>query len=203
MKYFIIFIVLIISISSFGQNKKDDTASKDEYRNEGYFNITKLSYITTNSLKRDISIPGEGGFFSEPDASNAYAWSFQTINGYFISPQFSLGVGVGLDGHNNPNFNTFPVFLDARVYLEDEANTFYTCLDIGPTIRFGGEAETLRKGVLFNIGLGYKFKVQNRLFLVSDIFYSHKTVSLTDEGIGVSDDTVKSNGVGISLGVIF
>ena len=203
MKKFILFTILIISISSFSQNDVSSDITRDENRNKGYFNITRLSYITMSSLKQELFIEGEGNFFSDIDTGGAHAWSLQTINGYFISPHFSLGVGIGLDGHHDPNFNTFPVFLDARAYSADEADTFYTYLNIGPTIKFGGNNSKFRKGVLFNIGLGYKFKVQNRLFLVSDIFYSHKTVSLTNEGIGTSDNVIIANGVGISLGLIF
>ena len=66
-----------------------------------------------------------------------------------------------------------------------------------------GIAYWQNKGVIFNFGIGYKFQLTENLFMVSDVFYSHKTVSLTDEGIGTSDNVVKVNGFGISFGAIF
>ena len=127
----------------------------------------------------------------------------QTINGYFISPYFSLGIAIGIDGYHNPKFNTLPVMLDIRTYMSDEEDSFYAFLDIGPSIRIGGENSDLKKGMVFNIGAGYKFKIAENLFVISDISYSHKTVSLTDEWIGTSDFIIKVNGVGLNLGIIF
>ncbi|WP_340154728.1 hypothetical protein [uncultured Winogradskyella sp.] len=200
MKNYILPILLLTSILSFAQNNSEN---KDFNKNEGYFNITKIGYIKVNELRQEVHIPGEGTFFSEPDTDNSHAWSLQTINGYFISPYFSLGIAVGLDGYHNPNFNTLPVLLDIRTYLTDEEDSFYAFLDIGPSLRIGGENSELRKGMVFNIGAGYKFKVAENLFLISDISYSHKTISLTDEWIGTSDSTIKANGVGLNLGIIF
>jgi len=65
-----------------------------------------------------------------------------------------LVIGIWLGGHHNPDFNTLPKFLDARVYLADDEDSLYTFLDIGSTVRIGGENSTLRKGVLFNFGIG-------------------------------------------------
>jgi len=194
--------LILFTLNVFAQDV-DKLKAKDEFRNSGYFNITKIGYVAIHELKREIFVPGEGNFYSEPDSGGAHAWSLQTINGYFLSPYFSLGIGVGLDGYHKPTFNTLPVFLDVRAYISDEGDSFYSFLDIGPTLRIGGDNSELRKGVLFNIGLGYKYKVSNRLYLISDLSYSHKTVSLTDEGIKTSDDTIKANGIGLSLGIIF
>ena len=55
----------------------------------------------------------------------------------------------------------------------------------------------------FNIGLGYKFKISEKLFLISDLSYSHKNVSLTNEDIGTSDNIIKANGIGLNIGIIF
>lgn len=199
-----IYLILLISFYSFSQGTTNQNiSSSDTNKNEGYFNITKLSYLTTTSLKQELFIEGEGNFFGDLETGGAHAWSIQTINGYFISPSISLGLGIGLDGHHKPNFSTLPIFLDARAYFSDEGNSVYSYIDIGPTLKFGGDNSEFRKGVLFNFGIGYKFNVANNLFLVSDLFYSHKTVSLTDEGISTSDNIIKSNSIGLSIGVLF
>lgn len=125
----------------------------------------------------------------------------QTVNGYFISPYLSLGIAIGLDSDNN--FTTLPVMLDIRAYMSDKADSFYAFLDIGPTLKIGGKNSELRKGLAFNIGLGYKFKISEKLFLISDLSYSHKNVSLTNEDIGTSDNIIKANGIGLNIGIIF
>jgi hypothetical protein len=194
----ILLILLLTTFLSFAQNDFD---KGDVNKNEGFFNITKIGYIANTSVKQELFIEGEGNIFSELDNSESHAWSIQTINGYFISPYFSLGIAIGNDSYNN--FNTLPLLLDIRTYMSDEEDSFYAFLDIGPSLRIGGENSELRKGMVFNIGVGYKFKIAEKLFLISDLSYCHKTVSLTDEGIGTSDNIIKANGVGLNLGIIF
>ena len=89
MKVPVLALLAIIMFPSFGQvNKPLTDRSNDEYKNEGYFNITKFSFISVRELKQERFVPGEGGFFSELNADGAHVWSFQTINGLFISPYF-------------------------------------------------------------------------------------------------------------------
>ncbi|PWK20323.1 hypothetical protein [Xanthomarina spongicola] len=197
-----LYLLLFLSFYSFSQNEPENP-KKDVDKNKGYFNITKVSFSVITKLKKDIFIEGEGGFFSDLDTGGAHAWGIQTINGYFISPHFSLGIGIGLDGYHEPDFNTLPVVLDIRTYISDDENSIYVYLDVGPNIRLGGDSSEFRKGMALNLGFGYKFNVGENLFLVSDIFYSHKTVSLTNEGIRTSDYVIKANGTGLSLGFIF
>jgi hypothetical protein len=194
-------IVLFFPLLFYAQ--QDDDVNKGIHKNEGFFNITKISFSTTTKIRQELFIPERGNIFRDVEPNDSKAWSLHTINGFFLSPTLSLGLGIGLENHDNPNFNLLPIFLDARAYLSDEGESLYTFLDVGPTIRLGGDESGLNKGVIFNFGIGYKFQVINDLFMVSDAFYSHKTVSLTDEGIGTSDNFVKVNGFGISIGVIF
>ncbi len=202
MRNTLLLILFFTSYITFAQNQIDNKAT-DTQKNKGYFNITKIGYITNYNLKRDLFIEGVGGIYSELESERSHAWSLQTVNGYFLSPNFSLGVAIGLDGYHNPNFNTLPVLLDVRAYLSKKKNSVYSFLNIGPSLRLGGENSALRKGMVFNIGVGYKYKVGKKLFLVSDIGFSHKTISLTEEWISTSDDTVKANGIGFSIGIMF
>ena len=56
---------------------------------------------------------------------------------------------------------------------------------------------------LSGIILAEKFFFTKKLFLISDLSYSHKTISLTDEWIDKSDFVIKANGIGLNLGIIF
>ena len=56
----------------------------------------------------------------------------------FFSPYFSAGIGVGLDGYTNPNFNTLPIFLDIRTYFADEAKSGFLFMDYGTMAKIDG-----------------------------------------------------------------
>ena len=195
-------LISLSSLLSAGQNSQIK-AVDDIDKNIGFFNITKIGYVVNTSLKQEIFIEGEGNFFSETNPSSSGGWSIQTVNGYFLTPTFSLGVALGYENYQNPSFDALPIMLDTRLYFTEYDDSFYTYLNVGPNIRIGGNDSDLKKGVALNIGLGYKFKAGKNLFFVSDLSYNHRTISLTNEGIKTSDNIIKINGVGLSFGIIF
>lgn len=197
-KYLTVFAILI-SFNSFSQEAKIEEGKRE---NKGFFNITKISYIKAYEINRERFVSGEGNITSEPDASSTGARSLQTINGFFISENFSLGVGVGLDGYRKPTFNTLPVFVDIRFYLEETANSLFAFTDLGVALKLG-ETSSFDRGGIFNLGGGYRFPISSKINLISEVYFSHKSLSLTNEGLSTSDDLVRVNGIGFSLGIIF
>jgi hypothetical protein len=197
MKYF--YILALFTQFAFSQEAQPN---KDEYRNKGYFNITRFSYVAVGKIKQDLFIPGEGNFSNTLPSNKSNAFSLQTINGYFISPYFSVGVGVGLDGYSNPNINTFPIFVDIRAYFKDDFNSPFVFLDFGGLAKI---SDNFNRGNIFNVGAGYKIFVskKRRIALVPEIGWSAKTISLTDEKIKTSDNKVDITGVHLGLGIIF
>jgi hypothetical protein len=195
-------LILILLFSSSFCIAQENTGNKDLYRNKGYFNITRFSYQSVNKVEQDLFIPGEGNFSNQLPSNNANAFSFQTINGYFFSPYFSAGLGVGLDGYNDPNLNTLPVFLDVRAYLNDDFNSPFLFLDFGGLAKV---SDNFNKGSYFNIGAGYKVFVskKNRVALIPEIGWSAKNISLTDEGVRTSDNKLSVSGFQVGLGIIF
>ncbi|MCB0427566.1 MAG: outer membrane beta-barrel protein [Mangrovimonas sp.] len=186
--------VLLFSLKLFGQNAQEKIHS-DSNKNIGFFNITKVGLLGITEMKQEQFIEGEGTFAHELDTG--VAWNVQVINGYFLSPYFSLGIGVGLEWYSNPDFNTLPVVLDIRSYISDLENTPYLFLDVGPNIKLGNQSN-FKKGLSVNIGLGYKYQVSKGFFLVSDICYSYDKVNLSSP-----DDKIYAKGIGLSVGVIF
>lgn len=198
-KQFFIPIFLFISIYSFSQNQ--ETRTVDEYRNKGFFNITRFSYISVNEAKLETFSPSNGVVVTELPLDNSSAFSLQTINGYFFNPYFSAGIGVGLDGYRNPNFNTLPLFLDLRAYFIDAKASPYLYMDYGVLAKIEGGKNN---GSIFNIGVGYKFPInQNRLILVTDLSYSYKTISNDGLSIRTSESWTQIKGTMLSLGIIF
>lgn len=186
-------------MSSFSQNKQENNV--DEYRNKGYFNITRFSYIKVNEAKLETFSTTNGIVVTELPINKATAYSLQTINGYFFSPYFSAGIGIGLDGYSNPNFNTLPIFLDLRTYFNDGKSSPYLYTNYGTLVKIEGGKNN---GAIFNIGVGFKFPLnKNRFIMVTDISYSYKTISNDGLSIRRSESWTQIKGTMLSLGILF
>lgn len=189
-------ICLLVTCFAMAQNK----ISKDPYKNKGYFNITKYTRYHVNAATLYFEAADNGTTESNVKG-NAYGNSLQTINGYFLSPKFSLGLGVGLENFTEPNANTTPVFLDARYYLEDNYNSFYGYANAGVLAKLGN---TFRSGGLIGAGIGYKFFIDSdkKIALMTDVGYYHRLIDIPFENNPNTSDLIL-NGFQFSLGVIF
>lgn len=192
-------LLLSLFMSSFSQNKQENNV--DEYRNKGYFNITRFSYIKVNEAKLETFSTTNGIVVTELPINKATAYSLQTINGYFFSPYFSAGIGIGLDGYSNPNFNSLPIFLDLRTYFNDGKSSPYLYTNYGTLVKIEGGKNN---GAIFNIGVGFKFPLnKNRFIMVTDISYSYKTISNDGLSIRRSESWTQIKGTMLSLGILF
>lgn len=198
MKYIILIASLFLSLSIFSQESID---LKDRYKNKGFFNITKFTHYRINNAKLDFTAPDNSVTRTDAKGNNANGNSIQTINGYFVSPKFSLGLGLGLERFNNPGANTFPVFIDARYYLEDNYNSFYAFGNIGTLIKI---ADNYNKGGMVGAGIGYKFFINSSktIALVTDLGYNHRLIKVPFIDNPNTSDLLIS-GFSLSLGVIF
>lgn len=192
-------LLMFCTVCLFAQ--EDSEKDIDKYRNRGYFNITKLGYISVNNASLETFAIGEGVALTDLPSDNAHAFSFHTINGYFFNPFLSAGIGIGLDGYHDPNYNTLPVYLDVRGYLTDGFGSPYVYLNYGTLVKIENGPQN---GNMFNIGLGYKVPItDNRLVLVGDIGYSYKAVSNDGESINDSASYTMLKGIVFSVGVMF
>ncbi|MEO8761665.1 MAG: hypothetical protein ABI388_09560, partial [Bacteroidia bacterium] len=97
------------------------------------------------------------------------SFGIQTINGYLFNPNFSLGLGVGLDIYNYKAF--MPIFIDARYYFFQEKVTPYAAIGAGCALNIdnsyrpdifinpsiGIRFQLLKKNA-FNVGMGYRYQ---------------------------------------------
>lgn len=171
---------------------------RDPYKNKGLFNITKYTHYRVSVARlKNVS----EYITNVPNIKNQYGNGLQVINGYFINPKFSLGVGVGLEYFNPDYSDTFPIFLDMRYYLKDAYNSFYAYGDIGGLANLGGSFST---GTMLGGGIGYKFFINSRktIVLLTDAGYYHRSID-----INYSSNPRKSsliiNGFAFSIGVLF
>lgn len=184
------------------ENEEPQEIPKDAMHNKGFFNLTKISYTKITNLEEDLSVAGVGDITNDLETDGTNAFALQTINGYFLSPYISLGVGVGLEGFISPTINTFPAYADVRVYLENDYSSPFIFADYGTLLKIGDE---FRRGNMFAVGAGYKFFVgkEKRTSLITDLSFSGRNISMTDASFKDSDRTFTTRGISLGIGVIF
>lgn len=193
----ILIVILFITSFCFSQDK----VKKDPFKNKGYFNITRYSHLTVNKATLDFTAPDNSVVSSDTKQNGSNGNSLTTINGYFLSPRFSLGLGLGFERFNEPNSNHFPIFLDARYYLDNDFNTFYAFANGGV---FSKLDESFNKGGFIGAGIGYKFFIDDNrsICLVTDVGYYHRLIKLNFQNNPNESDLIL-NGVSLSLGLLF
>lgn len=72
------------------------------------------------------------------------------------------------------------LFLDARYYFKNSANTFFAYGDIGSSVKI---ADNFEKGPMYNLGIGYKFKVGEKIALTTGLGYADQSIKHDDESI--------------------
>lgn len=174
--------------------------SVDETHNKGFFNITQAGFINVKEAREEIFSPDFGTKAEKLSVDKAIAYSLQTINGFFISPNLSLGVGIGLDGYQNPDINTAPLYVDLRTYLLKGKNSPFLVIDYGWLLKFGNE---FKKGNMVKIGVGWKFPISKKICMIADVSFMAKGISLTNDSYTESRHIVDVKGSGVNFGFIF
>lgn len=192
MKNYILTLLSILCVTAiYAQNLK----SKDPYKNENFFGIVKFGIGLPLSVEHQ-----QGHISKELGSSKTSVYSLNAIGGWVIVPEFSVGLGLGLDGFHSPSSNTFPLYLDLRYYTKDEGNTWYGLLDYGRGLKLN---DTFRKGELIRIGVGYKFFTGNVCWL-ADMHYGQYDVSLDGEPIRKTQYLYSyKKALGFSIGILF
>jgi hypothetical protein len=103
--------------------------------------------------------------------------------GYYLTPQFSLGVGIGICNYIIPGkIQTIPVFADIRYYFE-RLPKLYTFVDIGASFF---NLKNLNRGFISDIGAGYEIYMGKRCILTPSIGYNQ--VVYNSRPYGISDN---------------
>ena len=152
-------------------------AQKITKQEKGYFNLTELGYHAAGSIVKETIFGG-----NEDPSNPGWGISVKNINGIFVNNNLSLGIGIGLDsyGFKNgnsdayPGFTTLPIFGDLRYYLKNKANTFFAYGDLGSSVAI---SDGFSRGLLYNIGIGYKFKVIPHLGMTASACYNFQAIN--------------------------
>jgi len=173
-------------------------SQSDEYKNKGFFNLSKVSFHFVDNISEHISTPLLG-YLEHYETDNAYAYSINTINGWFVFPWLSAGVGVGYEYQNTMKFHLVPAYIDLRAYLSKNGNAFYLFADYGVIAGLNNNVGT---GEMMNIGLGYKFFITKTLCITAGLGFNSYTlleVSGYPEPDPIHDFSVSSTSINIGF----
>lgn len=187
-------LIFFFSVLLGGLNAQD-LNRKDVFKNEGLFAIVKTGFGVPLNVEWQDGIET-----TKIGNSKSSLYFLDVIGGYYLIPELSLGIGVGLEGFHNPSSNTFPLYGDIRYYSEVEGNSWYASLSYGRNLELNN---TFRKGELIRLGLGYKF-FTGKVCWLADMHYGQYDVSLDGERIRKTQHSYSyRQTLGFSIGLMF
>lgn len=101
---------------------------------------------------------------------------------YNLNTKVSLGAGIGLDRYENAGYNTLPLFLTCYYSPLSKLPRAYTYTNLGYAI---DKSSTFTKGMLFDLGIGYRKMFRQHFGLNFQIGYNLK--QFRDEVIWVDE----------------
>lgn len=190
------FLLLFIVLSVFSNAQDDDNEMK------GFNHVIKFSaQKVTNSFLESFDTQN-GSVTTTLPTNDGVAFELGYTLGYFITPKLTLGLGLSFEGHQNPNANSAPVVINSTYYFKEYSNSGFMYLEAGKALALGGE---FRKGRIFNAGIGYRLPInQNETtFLISDIGVAFHDFSLDGQQPNKSDSLLTTQGIRLSIGLMF
>ena len=131
---------------------------------------------------------------------NSWIIRVNFLIGYYIIPRnLSIGIGLGIDGYNNPDLNTAPLYINIHYFFKQTRNTPYIYGAFGTLVKFGVIFE---RGIYGRLAFGYTFFVTPKLKIILDFSYTPVGISLTDQTYFNSADRLAIQGYGLSLGFV-
>jgi len=191
-----IFILTILLAATVVSQAQTNICKKGD-KNTGLFGLIQGSYIKNFHAYEETNIKNvDVNTQLNTKQSNAYSLNFIVVY-YVIPKRLTAGLGFGLDGYNNPNANTAPLYGDVRFYFTSERNIPFVYVEYGGMLQLGKE---FHKGQVARIGAGYRFFATKKLRMTADISFVAKSLSYTNEPVLRSKDALFIKGVGFTLG---
>lgn len=167
---------------------------------KGWFGNVRAGYTTYVSVINSEFTPTSGNRDIDIDA-NTRSISLNLVSGYRFSPHFSAGIGIGLDGIREPDFNTMPLFVDLKLYSDSGSNSIYMYLNAGKHVDLGIENSSFRTGGLLAVGLGYQFNLFDMAFQ-ADIGYHLKNLEINPPFNAGGSNRFDFKGININLAIL-
>lgn len=118
-------------------------------------------------------------------SSNSYS-NIQGVMGYYLTPNFSIGIGVGLSGYSNPGLNCMPLFANLKVHPFLNKKISLNS-DIGYSV-LSNEAK-IKAGFYTNISVGYKVWEFKKISLIPALGYNFCHYNITTK----SENKIQGN----------
>lgn len=135
-------------------------------KGEGFTNITTLSRGYGIGSVGTPARDNEGRF-----------WALNTVNGFHITRNISLGVGVGIEWYGD--YEMLPVYADLRYYpsLSEWAPFFYGDIGYG----LGVLDKDLDSGLMGGLGGGVQYSFNPKLALLASVGYRYQGATFLDK----------------------
>lgn len=168
--------------------------AQDINRNQKLSTGIEIRYLSTFNVGVDYLIG------PNTDFHGTYGKSLRFNLGYFFNPLIYCGLSIGADRYEVAAANTFPLTVNARYYLKDARNTFYTFVEGGPIISFSSASD---KGYTSALGIGYKFFISSKTCLTTSIGYNFEKSILDKADAAYFGDYLSRKSVLFSFGLLF
>lgn len=172
-----------------------------EYKNKGYFNLSKISYNKVTRMEEDYLENGIDNLVVKYSTNYVHGVSVQSINGWFLWPFLSVGIGLGYDYYNEQKLSIFPIFFDLRIYFSNSPNSFFLYSDIG-TILGATKTYYIKNGI-FTAGVGYKFFIGDKHCFTASIGLDGKTFAKSGYPAPNQVHAFIVNSTVVSIGYLF
>ncbi len=131
--------------------------SQEEFEKEGgaYY---KFSFATTLGLNEDFESKIEGETYGDRVyAGKTFlrlsAFFFETSVGYQFGKRAALGINLGYHYHSEQGLHFLPAYVNARINLSDNDDSFFIRSGYGQIFRINSDFES---GNIYKIGLGFQ-----------------------------------------------
>lgn len=177
-------------------------AQSFDKENDGLTLFTQFGLNVLKTKEREKPKPDGGSETIDLlDGEVEFLANIEFIGNFFVIPGLlAVGPGLGLDIDFRDDYYAVPLFFDLRYFFYENFSSPYLYLDYGGFVDFGGK---FNRGQLLNFGTGYTLPTEGKLWLVLDVRYSVRFLSLNNERVSLSEDTLTYRGWQISLGLRF
>jgi len=127
---------------------------------------------------------------------NSFIYGFSGELNYYLSSNFGLGLGFGIENLNQPNITYYPLYINIIGVLDDTKNSIYTKANFG--IHLG---DLDKSGFVFRGGLGYRLKVYKNILSNFELSYSYQNIYKSFENSQRPENYYNIESLGISIGI--
>ncbi len=140
--------------------------------NKGFYKTINASYLlgAGDNLVKEGDLP-TGILPAINIKNNSKGYGVRAEVGYYLSRHTSLGLGVGIQGHNFPS--TLPLSINMKGLLLNQENTPFLNASIGTFLKVKSSWE---KGNFYQLGIGYRHKISKSLKSFVSVNYNRSKI---------------------------